>query len=656
MILEGTAACVVVYPPPPVAVSPVAAERHFEWAVPEDDSGAFDELPEVVDEQRPARNTSSPVGVNLPPLGLERGLMVFTNRFREASEWRSANREGEPDSRPVSFNEEGWVRQLLPDQVAYAELGVVPGADYITIFEGDGELVVEGASNVRTNDVGRIFWTATQARVALQIRRVSPSLPIKNIRIIRANYEGKKAVPKYQDQLLHKLEKFSVIRMVDWQGNMMKSSDWDRRILANYGIQTGPSGAAYEHSLDLANALHADVWLALPWTANEAYVEALAKLVSERLLPSQKLFLEYGTADEQPPAVAWRVLDADPILGAIQYRAQRSTDLFAAMYHHLDPSRLVRVLTVPLERKDVVESLLKQNTVLDGIDVLGVKLLVPSIHEQKVVVEQSSSETDPISVELAQLAMMAELANRYQLGLVAYEFGVQGTGIDIPVEQSLATATAAPSGEEERVPSELLLRLLDRWKQVGGQTVVGEFEAVNTPSVVTFMQTTPRWWIRNAPTKKVTSPSMAFSTEIPTSSLKMSQAPAKPKIYAARWAKWLSLGLSAVAAGVGAERMVAAHDAASHRDEAIARLDGLAGTIRFETTQAIARESEDSRERAQTIGFSALGVASFLVGTALMQWIFEPPRSSHTPTIKQVTERALPEVETRSSIAGGVSP
>lgn len=58
-------------------------------------------------------------------------------------------------------------------------------------------------------------------------------------------------------------------------------------------IQTGDIGAAYEHMIDLCNAVDVDMWLCLPHGVDDHFVAQLAQLVDARLNDGLHVYIEY---------------------------------------------------------------------------------------------------------------------------------------------------------------------------------------------------------------------------------------------------------------------------------------------------------------------------------------------------------------------------
>jgi hypothetical protein len=76
--------------------------------------------------------------------------------------------------------------------------------------------------------------------------------------------------------------------------NAQPLTDWSQRTTATYRTQTKSSGVAVEYMVQLANTLHKDMWVNMPYLADDAYVQGFAQYVHDNLAPGLKVYVEYG--------------------------------------------------------------------------------------------------------------------------------------------------------------------------------------------------------------------------------------------------------------------------------------------------------------------------------------------------------------------------
>ena len=655
-LVMGTVACRIPAPAPPKPFirpgpPPKDLSDGFSWAAPE---GEEEErgTKEVLVKGRPVRNTRSPLGANLPLFGPGTAFFVFTDRFHEATPWASVDQLGEARRDPLLLNEEGWVVRLQKNQVAKTEFPVIPGEKYVLRYAGDGRLVLKGVADERPVGLGEIAFRAVSSTVELQIRRVSPSSPPRDFQVLPEGLAEAQEIPKFDSRFLDRIDKFSVLRFADWaRVGSNGSGRWGERAQLGFS-QLGSQGVAIEHMLDIANQVSADVWLTLPVAADVKYARSFAQFVAQYLDPKLKVYVEYATEDL--PAAgegAWSTLDTEPDIAWHIYRAQRTVELLPIIQQVLGPTRVIRVLSVPVASPQIVLRMLEVNRATESIDGLAVAPWVRAELQRRRRTRRKQKEPiDRILERLADIELpnakeaiqeVASIASERKLRLVAYT-----GGIDLDVAPGVRRTQVLAKGLEAAAihPSTTatLLELLDAWKYVGGQSFVVEplfgpagplttmaatsREAPQYEALLSFSEDTPRWWTRRSPEMIVAQPATAPASEPSPDALALSDEPPPPKLYTARWAKWVTLGLGAVAGVVAVERFASASRAADRRDRAIERLSQVGSAVRFDATQARVRDAEDSRAISQRVGYVAVGVSSALVAWAFAQWLEELPK------------------------------
>lgn len=636
----------------PVAEEPPTERPKASQWVSEEDAST---LNQGTDPGRVRKNQSSPLGTNLASLS-EGVSAAFTNRFRQARRWVSLGRTGKEDGRSLELTEDGWVRQLQRGQSAMAQLRLSRGASYVLAYEGDGAIRLRGADNVRSVGPGQQVFRAKDGRVQVIIERTSFIAPVRNIQVLPGSYAESTQVPLFEPTFLDRLERFSVLRFCDWGGvGVGAPGKWENRTRPDFPFQTGVSGVAYEHMIDLANQLGADVWLCLPFSAEPRYAEGLTTLLQARLRSDLSVIVEYGdeawSSNLKRPSIRKlnRLadgLDPDPKRARLKYRLQRSAELFAPMYGRLGPARLTRVMSAALGPPSVVETIMSlegADKVVDAVAVaprIGSDLGREAASQQGVPSILRRLEGRDLPEAMGAVRRLGQAAQTLGVRLMAYRGGLDLTpGPGLRSEK--AKANLRKSAKSRKTAS-MNLALLEAWKAAGGTTFVveslfGPGRALATPTTppaeapqyqayLRFAEGSPRWWQRKEPTPlpEVT-PSVAPSKPRVEPELALSSSAAPPKMYTAPWVKWVSLGVGLALAGVAAERFVSANDAADDRDRALQELSFAGGVERFDRLQDDVRSAEGDRELAQGMGFAAVGLSSALVGWAIAQWLEEPP-------------------------------
>ena len=281
---------------------------------------------------RPRSNESSPLGTNLAPLGGESADWVFVDAFKQSTPWISlSGRSGKKDNRKLDVDDQGWVRQLLPDQSAATRFPTMAGGTLVVLYEGRGKLQFEGAT-IESDQPGRFtIVTKRDSEVQLVIASSNPADPVRQIRVVPPAFEATYEAQVFHPMFLRRLSRFKVLRMSGW-GRVDESAlvRWSDRPLLSSATQASSLGVAYEYMIMLANELRADLWINVPHLANDEYLSSLGELLRDNLEPELKVYLEYSNelygAPEHSAAAAYvykqgKSLDADPNLARAKYVA-----------------------------------------------------------------------------------------------------------------------------------------------------------------------------------------------------------------------------------------------------------------------------------------------------------------------------------------------
>src|SRR5262249_31952173 len=152
------------------------------------------------------------------------------------------------------------------------------------------------------------------------------------------------------------------VRFMDLQAiNNSKLAHWADRPRPSHATYSG-RGVAPEALVDLANTLHADAWFCVPHLADDDYVRQLAALVSARLDPARRVYIENSTELWNPLFEQSR--PAGPDFGA--RRSQRIFELWQQAFPRRE--RLVRVLSSQAANPRTAETVLRQG----GADALAI--------------------------------------------------------------------------------------------------------------------------------------------------------------------------------------------------------------------------------------------------------------------------------------------
>ena len=190
----------------------------------------------------------------------------------------------------------------LQDAEALTYLRGYPDGPYLISYEGTGKVTFGGMGTLdgkpeqrRGVTTGRLIVKRARGELLfIRIHDVDPKDPVRKLRIIMPGYPADTA-EVFTKQFLHRVAPFRVIRFMCWSAtNDHPVRRWADRTRIDDFSRTSPRGVAWEEIIDLANALHKDVWINVPDQADDDYVRQLARLFKERLHRSAVIHLEYS--------------------------------------------------------------------------------------------------------------------------------------------------------------------------------------------------------------------------------------------------------------------------------------------------------------------------------------------------------------------------
>ena len=141
---------------------------------------------------------------------------------------------------------------------------------------------------------------------------------IREINIVKPGFENNFKTKVFDPEYINTLKWYSTLRFMNWEStNWITESydaNWKTRRLTSSNSQS--KWVSYEHMIELANQVNADMWLALPVsmdykcesevtsfanlaeqncikTWNDEYVRNLAKLIKEKLNPNLNVYVEF---------------------------------------------------------------------------------------------------------------------------------------------------------------------------------------------------------------------------------------------------------------------------------------------------------------------------------------------------------------------------
>jgi hypothetical protein len=198
----------------------------------------------------------------------------------------------------------------LPSQGYALSTGTVipyPVGTYSLIFDGNGTVVVSQGGGLSTT-VSQSGGTGSPHPVNIingtmgiyiGITASDSVDNVRNIRLIMPGYVNTYQAQPFYTPFLQGLQPLTgPLRFMDtMKTNGQALTDWSQRTTTTYMTQTKSTGVAVEYMVDLANATGRDMWVNMPYQADDAYVQNFAQYVHDHLNAGLKVYVEYGNED-----------------------------------------------------------------------------------------------------------------------------------------------------------------------------------------------------------------------------------------------------------------------------------------------------------------------------------------------------------------------
>ena len=207
----------------------------------------------------------------------------------------------------IDYDQEGYPLQIPkptpegPAMVRYimssngANLPI--GQQYVLLYEGAGEIQLQGNVTLLNNTPGRILFEVNdEGNIFFNLVKSVQGNHIRNIRILRPEDENADLVANpFYEGFLDKIKPFYALRFMDWGAtNNNPQVKWSERAKVDYFTYGTHKGVPYEMMIKLANQLHKDVWICVPHKADDDFVAQMAGLFKEQLDSDLKIYLEYS--------------------------------------------------------------------------------------------------------------------------------------------------------------------------------------------------------------------------------------------------------------------------------------------------------------------------------------------------------------------------
>lgn len=214
------------------------------------------------------------------------------------SSWQIRDSTGTYQSvSPASLDSNGWVKSLPAGSQVIRDLAVpLIGGTFVCNFQGTGTLGISGpgVSNVSETSEQTHFTLASTfptSHPATLSYSVDATDYIRNIDCREANASRTDTLTP---QFIAALSKFKIIRVMKWQpateGNWAVS--WGSRNKPGDGDYGANDGVPVEVLVEAANRAGSDLWVTIPWNADNDYITRFATYVRDNLAAGRHVYVE----------------------------------------------------------------------------------------------------------------------------------------------------------------------------------------------------------------------------------------------------------------------------------------------------------------------------------------------------------------------------
>jgi hypothetical protein len=198
---------------------------------------------------------------------------------------------------PASVDSNGWVKSVPAGYQVIRRLSApLVGGNFVCAYQGTGTLNISGGS------VSNVTTTAGETRFTVATTYPSPQAATLSYAVNTSNYirnidcrEDK--APNSEvlaPEFVSTLSTFKTVRFMKWQtateGNWPVS--WASRNKPGDGDYTRNDGVPIEILVQAANQAGADLWVTIPWNAEDDYITRFAKYVRDNLTAGHKVYVE----------------------------------------------------------------------------------------------------------------------------------------------------------------------------------------------------------------------------------------------------------------------------------------------------------------------------------------------------------------------------
>lgn len=391
----------------------------------------------------------SMLGINLTDVNYWSSERAFAN-LALGSRWRDAKITGWPDLPAAQTDRVGNLTSFKAGSEAIRVL-ITPAAA-LTAAGAKIRCTWTGYAQVRIR--GNISSLVVGANYADFVLKTTPTSTVLTsfavtdwkasdpLRYLDCRETDLAKTATFAPEFLDGLKPFGIIRYMKWSVAEENPAlvTWSQRTHVSSIDQNGPDGVALEHMVALSNTTGTDLWLTIPWNADEDYVRRMAQLIHDGVPANRNVYVEMSNevwnsmypvakqASQEGMSVRLATVDLQARLFRYAEKSKWALNIWTQVFADR-PKRLVRVVASQDANPWTAEQILSFKDTAKYVDALATAPyfgydLLKGGEALNAVPGLMSSLSQKMSATLyGPAAENSRIAKKYGKRFIAYEAG-----------------------------------------------------------------------------------------------------------------------------------------------------------------------------------------------------------------------------------------
>lgn len=401
-----------------------------------------------------AGKTSTSLGINVA--GIQGGVRPFMNLIYGSSWMMRDVRSGSSTAVPAeSLDDNGWVKSVPAGfRVTRSLPALLNPGKFICRYQGNGTLEVSGAA------VSNVSGSAGATRFSLAGTYPNPQTATLSYAVDPANYirdvdcreTDASTTEAIAPEFLSALRSFHTIRFMKWQtaAEENRPVSWATRNKPGDGDYTGKDGVPVEVLVSAANEAGSDLWVTMPWNADDDYLAKFATYVRDHLSTGHHVYVEVSNEvwNGSYPVVAQATREAraeglpsasgSGLGGNLERYAEKTKQVMAiwARIFSGQSARLVRVASLQHVAPYFSDLLLRYMNLSKSVDALATAPYFGYEAKDGMPLDQiMAALPNEVSTAIDFGRQQKAIAQKYGLRYLAYEGGQSVVLPDVALEE-----------------------------------------------------------------------------------------------------------------------------------------------------------------------------------------------------------------------------